>query len=760
MIKSGRITAALLASAAFTLPTTAFGQDTEVSSGAVEDIVVTAQRREERLQDVPVSVTALSGDTLKSQRIINASDLASVTPNLQSVSTVGSSTPIFALRGISMSDYSLNQASPVATYFDEVYKGNFALLGVSLFDLERVEVLRGPQGTLYGKNTTGGAVNLIAKRPSFEPEASLSAGYGNFNRYEATGALQMPLNDTLAARLAFTYANANGDLRNLSAGQGDLGAVDEYGMRLSFLLQPSDSAEFILRLSTSLQNSANYGIIAEPGPDGIGAGVYATFRAIDPKLNPRTDDFRTGLNRRELTSDFTPQRRNRTYAAALTSKFDLSDSLSVISVSSYDHGTLLNEEDTDGSALAALSILYEGRASQVTQDVRLVSGGDGPMAFTLGGFFGSERVFNATNLRVYQDVDFNLDGALDFQDCLTAGPPAGCQTQNSFNQNRTSWAIYTDGRYDLGSGFALRAGARFSHDTGRQYDIISQMIGSDDVVLANLIPGDANNVDATTSQKFSKSNVSGKIGLDYSFDDNLLYLSYSRGYRASSFAAQAFFTPDELTVARPETVDSIEGGFKLDLLDRRLRVNGALFHYSYRDQQFIDVNPDGTQRLLNLPRSRILGGEIELTARPIQALTVNAGLGWLDSQIKEGIVQGVSVSGNQLPNAPRVSLSYGADWTIKESDWGKLSLNVNGSLVGAQYFDTQNNPELRQNSYNTIGARLGVRSTNDQFGIAFWGKNLTDEYYFTSRVAVTSFGFNYNHVGAPRTYGVTIDAKF
>jgi hypothetical protein len=228
----------------------------------------------------------------------------------------------------------------------------------------------------------------------------------------------------------------------------------------------------------------------------------------------------------------------------------------------------------------------------VTQDIRLVSGGDGPMAFTLGGFFGSERVFNATNLRVYQDIDFNLDGALDFQDCLTAGPPAGCQTQNSFNQNRTSWAIYTDGRYDLGGGFALRAGARFSHDTGRQYDIISQMIGSDDVVLANLIPGDANNVDATTSQKFSKSNVSGKIGLDYSFDDNLLYLSYSRGYRASSFAAQAFFTPDELTVARPETVDSIEGGFKLDLLDRRLRLNGALFHYSYRDQQFIDVEAE------------------------------------------------------------------------------------------------------------------------------------------------------------------------
>lgn len=357
MITKGRAIVALLASAAFTMPATAFAQDAEASAGAVEDIVVTAQRREERLQDVPVSVTALSSEALQSRRILNASDLASVTPNLQSVSTVGSSTPIFALRGISMSDYSLNQASPVATYFDEVYKGNFALLGVALYDLDRVEVLRGPQGTLYGKNTTGGAVNLIARRPGFVSEANLSAGYGNFNRYEATGSLQIPVSDTLAARMAFTYANANGDVRNLSVGQSDLGAVDEYGIRLSLLFQPSDSAEFILRLSTSLQDSANYGIIAEPGPNGIGGGVYATFNAIDATFNPLTDDFRIGLGRRELTSDFTPHRRNRTYAAALTSRFDLSDSLSLISVSSYDHGTLLNEEDTDGSALASLSIL-------------------------------------------------------------------------------------------------------------------------------------------------------------------------------------------------------------------------------------------------------------------------------------------------------------------------------------------------------------------------------------------------------------------
>ncbi len=135
---------------------------------AVEEIVVTAQRRSERLQDVPVSVAAVSGEALAAQRVTQIDDLASKIPNLQLTSTSGANTPIFALRGVSMSDYSLNQAGPVATYFDEVYKGNFALLGVSMYDLERVEVLRGPQGTLYGKNTTGGAVNLITRSPAFE----------------------------------------------------------------------------------------------------------------------------------------------------------------------------------------------------------------------------------------------------------------------------------------------------------------------------------------------------------------------------------------------------------------------------------------------------------------------------------------------------------------------------------------------------------------------------------------------------------------
>lgn len=726
-----------------------------------DDIVVTAQRRSERLQDVPVSVTAITSDGLTRQRITNASDLSTVVPNLQSVGTVGEGTPIFSLRGVSMSDYSLNQASPVATYFDEVYRGNFALLGVALYDVERVEVLRGPQGTLYGKNTTGGAVNIIAKKPDFTTGGFLSLGYGNYNRTEASGALQLKLSDTLAARVAFTYTRADGWFRNRLAGAPDLNGINEYGIRGTLLFRPSETAEFTLRASTSLQNPRNYGILAQPGPDGIGGGVYAALNAIDPTLNPRVDDFRVGLGPRELTSDYTPIRRNRATSVSLTSTIKLGDTLNIIGVTSWDKGSLFNPEDTDGSALKALSITYEDQAEQVAQDVRLSTNGKGPFNFIVGAYYNRETVFNATTLRAYQDIDFNLDGKLNAQDCIAAGPVAGCQNRNSFNQRKESFAFYGDASLQVSKHLTLRTGLRYSHDVGQQTNYLSQLIGSDGTILANLIPGDPTNLFATTALRFRKGNLSGRAGVDYTDDvGNLAYASFSRGYRASSFNAQAFFAASELTVAKPETVNSYELGFKSRFLGHRLQVNGAIFYYDYTNQQFIDVQPDATQRLLNLPKSRILGVELELTARPSDRLMLSLGFGALDTKIRQGVVQGVSVAGNSLANAPRVSLTGSVAWDAIKGEWGNVSIGLNGSFSSPQFFDVQNKPALRQASFATLGARLRYRTSNDRFGASLWVKNLTDSYYFTSRVDVSTIGFVYNHISEPRTYGVTIDGRF
>lgn len=710
------------------------------------EIVVTAQKRSERLQDVPISVSAIGGDAVRKQRLTSADDLVSKVANLQLTSTVGDGTPIFALRGVSMSDYSLNQSGPVATYYDEVYKGNFAFLGVALYDLERVEVLRGPQGTLYGKNTTGGAVNLISHKPDLgKVEGYLNLGYGNYNRHEANGAINLPLGETVAARVAFTAARAEGWFRNQLPGQPDLNGTREYAVRGSMLWEPKDGTSFLLRASTSYQNPRNYGIFAAPGPDGVGVGLYES-------LGQGSSYFRTGIGRRQIESNYTPRRRARTYALALTSTFDIGNDLSIVSVSSWDKGRLNFGEDTDGAPNKTLEIFYGDRASQLSQDLRLASSWGGPFEFILGAYYNREKVFNTTDFGIFKDADIDGSGTIDAADCA-AGLPAACSVVNSFDQLKHSYALYTDMHYDFGGGFTLRGGLRFTRDDGKQKGLRSDALGVDGSLVATLI--------SPTTLSFKNDNISGKIGIDYKIDrDRMLYASYSRGYRAPSFNAQAFFDPSEASVAKPETIDAFEGGVKLQLADRRITLNLAGFYYLYKNQQFINVSPQtAAQTLVNVDKSRIFGGEVEFNARASEYLSVRAGLGLLNAKIKKGILSGVDVKGNRLSNAPSVSANAGVDITLMDDDAGKLSLHPDISYVSSQYFEVFNVPRLRQSAYALFGGHIDFE--RGPFSVSIWGKNLTNKFYVTSRVDLTGgFGFDYNHVGAPRTYGATIGYKF
>ncbi|SEH13901.1 iron complex outermembrane recepter protein [Sphingopyxis sp. YR583] len=713
-----------------TSETTAKPAAAETSDGT--DIVVTAQKRSERLQDVPIAVSAIGGEALEKSRVMSADELAGRIVNLQLTSTVGDNTPIFALRGVSMSDYSLNQASPVATYYDEVYKGNFAFLGVAMYDLERVEVLRGPQGTLYGKNTTGGAVNLISRTPELGgTEGYLNLGYGNYDRYEANGALNVPLGETLAARVAFTFARADGWFKNQLPGEPDLASVREYGIRGSLLFEPSDSARFVLRASTSYQNPRNYGIYAQP-------------EAVN----------RPGLSRRQIEANVTDRRRARTWSVSLTGSFDVSDTLAVTSVTSWDKGRLSFYEDTDGTASELLEIPYVDRATQFAQDLRLTSDFGGPFNFILGAYFNREKVYNQTTFEIGKDIDSDgLPGVTD-GDCAV-GFPLGCLFRNSFDQVKKSYALYSDMSFEATDALTLRGGIRFTHDKGVQSDFEANAFGPNEVLVMNLIP--------PSRLDYSTENLSGKIGADYKVNaDVMLYGNYSRGYRAPSFNAQAFFDPSELSVAKAEKIDAFELGVKSQFADRRVTLNMAAFHYTYSNQQFINVDPaTAAQTLLNIPRSRILGGEAELTVRASDMLTLRGGLGLLDTKINRGTVSGVDVSGNRLSNAPKLTFSGGFDATVIDGGSGKLSLHGDLAYSSNQYFEVLNIPRLRQKSYLLLSGHIDWVSDDGRWTASLWGKNLANKFYFTSRVdLLAGFGFDYNHVGSPRTYGVTVGTKF
>lgn len=721
------------------------------ASGEVGEIIVTAQRRSERLQDVPVSISAVAGDEIARQKIATPSDIVAFVPNLQAASTVGEGIPVFSLRGVSMSDYSINQQGPVATYVDEVYRGTFPLLGLDLYDVERVEVLRGPQGTLYGKNTTGGAVNIISKKPGFEAGGYLSAGLGNYGRKEASGAYQLGLSDTTAARLAFTYANANGWFHNESPGEPNPEALRQYGVRGSLLYSASESLNFLLRLSASKQDPINYGIYGRPGANGTGNGVYAAFGGQDYS--------RSGLGKYDIESNHVLRRLHKTYGVALTSNWNVSDALTLTSITSFDHGKLFIPEDADGSPLQVLEDDIRGTARQFAEDLRLASHRDEGLNYILGAYYNEERMRTGTAFSYYTDVDANSDGAVDAEDCLVNFVFA-CIYRNRFRQVKKNTAVYADVNTKVSPHVILRGGVRVTHDTGSIPNYTAGVLGADGTPIANTIPGDPHDFAATARASFSKNNVSGKIGIDYKTDrDNLLYASVSRGYRASSFNAQAYFLPTELNVARPELLTAYELGFKSQYLSRTLTVNAALFYYDYKDQQALNVDAATlAQTLVNIPKSRIAGGELELAVRPSSALRITLGVGALDTKIEDGIVSGVRLDGNRLPNAPSLSVTAGVDWDIFRSNAGQLVGSVQVSHSSKQYFELFNVDRIADDGYTLLNAQLSYRSPNDRYGISLWGRNLTDQYYFRSAIDVSGFGFDYFHLGAPRTYGVTLDA--
>ena len=381
----------------------------------------------------------------------------------------------------------------------------------------------------------------------------------------------------------------------------------------------------------------------------------------------------------------------------------------------------------------------------------------GPFDFIVGGYLSREVVEGGTSISIFSDIDLNFDGSFNYQDCIdsvaTIGTetqvfPAGCTVSYDYEQTRDSAAIYFDS---------------YTHDSGDLEGFRSLLVGSDGVQLANLIPGSADVPGPGTRRSYSDGKVTGKLGLDYTTDaGNLLYLSLSQGYRSSAFNGQAFFDSSELTVVKPETLIAAEGGFKLDLLDQRLRLNGAVFWYGYEDQQFLNVDAStAVQQLVNVPKSNIYGGELESVYRASDRLRFNGSLAFLHSEIDEGTLNGVNLAGNALPLAPEFSLTVGMSWDVVSFSYGDLELQVDGSYVDSQYFDVFSDKVTQQDGYALGNARLALKPGEPGLEVALWLKNFTDENYRTSMInLLDNFGYVFGLMGLPRTYGIEATWRF
>lgn len=722
------LSAFALATAISLLPVAASAEEVD----ATNDIVVTANKREEHLQDVPLSVSVIGGTGLAKSRVTLTEDIAQLVPGLQMNTTVGHNTPIFSLRGVSMYDYSLNQSSPVATYYDEVYKGSFALFGVAMYDVERIEVLRGPQGTLYGKNTTGGAVNIISKTAKLgETSGSVSAGYGNYNRFDLNGAVNMPLGDKAALRVAGTLSRADGWLKNLTPGKPDLNSVREYAVRGTLLLEPSDGVSFVLRASHSNQNPTNYGIYAEP---------LAANRA--------------GLTTWQIRSNLADvPREARTTSVSLTANVDVADGLRLTSISSYDSGRLFLFEDTDGQDVRVFEVSYFARAKQLAQDLRLTSDFDGAVNFIVGAYGSREKIFNSNATYITADTDQNGVPGITGADCAI-GYPMSCVFTNRFDQKKESLAFYSDASFKADDKLTLRAGLRFTRDTGEQTNLVSEASALNGDVVATPIP--------LTNLEYETSKLTGKLGADYQFSDDVMaYANLSRGYRSPSFNAQAFFDPAEASASGSETINAAELGLKTRFADRRGTLNLAGYYYDYKNQQFISVDPaTAAARLINIPKSRIYGGEAELSFEASRNLTLRTGIALLNSKVQRGIISGIDIAGKELPTAPTVSLTGGIDLRVMDNAHGKVIAAVAGSYASSQFFEIMNVERLRQHGYAVFNGHIDWESADGRWNASVWGRNLGNKFYSTAGIDLSGFGFDYKQWGTPRTYGVTVGTHF
>lgn len=716
-----------------------------VSAGVetLQDVVVTAQRREQSILKVPLAVTAVTGRALEAKGITNSADLATAVPNLQVNSSFGETQPNFSLRGISVAnEYNSNQASPVGVYINDVYIASRVSQGMGLFDLDRVEVLRGPQGTLFGRNTTGGAINFVTKGPSLGASNGYAeAGYGSFNTFKAQGAGETTLADgQVGLRAAANYEVGDGQFHNVHPGGRDPDSTDTLQGRLSLRARPTGSPLDIKITAYGGRNNPSQ------------APVFGL------------PSSRQGLGFFEVNENRVGHFKTSAWGAAANIAYDLSPHLKFISITSYDGGREDLQQAADGSPLDILDIRWRSQFHQLSEEARLNYTGD-RLTLIGGVYYGWDGAVT--------DNLFNIGSAL--------GPGVNGGFFQHYRQERQSYAVFAQGDLNLTQRLVLTLGLRYTADRAQYQDgsayLFAGDIGGTRTPLFTTVPcqGPAGACAYDPAARYSlhgqNDAPTGRVSLTYNFDGGALaYVSYNRGYRSGAFNGGGYTSSSGITFVQPETVNAYEGGVKGRFLDRRLTLAAAAFYYDYQNQQVQDTRAGPVSFLVNAPKSEVYGAEAEGALRVSPDLTLNGSIGLLHAQYKTLTLQGTNLSGNDLPFAPHVTAQLGFDWRLARIADGALALSSTVSYFGRQYFSpfntvnavgsAQNNAELQQKDYALANAALNW--TRDRLTLTAWADNLFEAKVYGYGLDLRGAGFPYNFLvpNPPRTYGVRARVSF
>jgi len=779
------------------------------ADAALEEVVVTAERRTEKAQDVPVAITAVSAADLESRGVRQAGDITASVPNLLLNSPYGpEAQPTFTLRGVTTQDFSENQSSPVAMYVDEVYKSVGAVQALQTYDLDRVEVLRGPQGTLYGKNATGGAISFYTKNPSLTAyDGYITAGAGNYSAYSVQGAVGGPVIDNeIGWRAAVMYEKRDGWVRSVVPGVEPLNGVDAVAGRLTLLAKPNDSLTAQLKLSASRSGGTPYG-----------AHAINNDPSLTGSSDPNSSLFTGNIGWFDNGAKFAVHKEIRSDNATLKLDWQLSPHATLTSVTGYDYGWWYEKSD-DGGLPIFFRLddpnTYFSSVNAFSQEIRIASHDTGAFGWLGGLYYGRESTHATVQFHFFDGYNLNFWAPTN----AAPTPLYGFDEYNNFDQLKDSRAVFFNATYTVAPAVTLRAGLRYTKDKVTISNFYALEGGLASPGATGAATGTDPNIDATTwwtqtignpalypppppntpptaprlyfqqglavqglgfvpTFENDTNNVSGKVGVDWKASDGVLaYASISQGYRGVAFNGQAYNDNSELTFADPEKLTSYELGLKTELWERRAVFNAAAFHYDYKNQQFLDAFtlPGGLGtgfRTTNAPKSRVDGAEFEFRVKATPDLEIGSTLGLMSSKYVELTLHALSrvcCVGNHLIQAPDYSASVDVDWRFAHLAAGDLRLFVDGNYYGKQYFDAFNTERDAQGAYGVANARVSFESTGTSrpgFGIGVWVKNLANRQYLAyalnqKDVDTGALGFDYALVGEPRTYGVDVTLRF
>ena len=687
---------------------------------AIEEVMVTAQKRSESVQDVPLSITAFGEEFIKESGIDSAADMTMYAPGL-SGSAEYDSQAVFTIRGIGTYGFSPGADSSVGIFVDDVSVGRAVTAASAFFDLERVEVVRGPQGTLFGRNTSAGAINVITNKPAFDANAlDLTLGFGNEGQqaYEVIG--NLAASDNFAVRVGFRYDERDGTNTNTTTGQ-DVNTRDHLVARGTASWLISDALSTDLTVETYQVDNV---IAVIPTADGQGPDIAQNFVE-----NQDIDSTRT----------------------ALKFNWDASDSLSVTSITGiYTVDMVGVPLDVDATDVFFLDLREPWEIDQFSQELRLNGVGDNVDWFIGASFYNEEA--KATTTYNYSDftlTDILLAGGLDPDGSVCDGdldgtplPPcvANAVEFGVADNETTSFAIYGDVAWQLSDRVKLTVGGRFTNDEKEM--VLNQPLQA--TILTALVGDNLVNVATagTISDKNDWKSFNPRIALDFAVnDDVLLYGSVSSGYKSGGYNKQPDFTLAEAMPQRPGLFNEEENlayefGVKSTLLAGRAQLNASAFFYDYTDLQ-LENQANISILIENAADAETKGIELEGRVLITENFELMGSFATVDAAVESGVIvfDGVStdITGKKLLRAPETTASLIGRYTVPVGDLGELSFRGEYAYTDEQFYDI-GNTEV-QDSYSVINARIAMDSYSERWSVALIGENVGDEKYFANITA-------------------------